>query len=269
MADSLLVIAQELKVWNKTTFGNVNHKIKRATKEIESLVKSQPSKTIMTALKNCKRNLNELLQRQEIMWRQRSRVEWLKERDLNTSFFHGRATTRKKKIHISRIKKENGQWTYRDKNIEEVARDYFHTLFATSHPTDVEEALLGVGTKVTEYMNQFLTLPYTALEIKETLFQMASTKAPGQDGPQPYSTKNMLEIAGEDIIIRACLHFLNNGGSLDLINKTFIMLIPKIKSPENLTQFRLISLCNVLYKIAIKVMANRLKVILPHIISKS
>jgi hypothetical protein len=52
------------------------------------------------------------------------------------------------------------------------------------------------------------------------------------------------------------------------INKTFIVMIPKVASAEELGQFRPISLCNVIYKIASKVMTNRLKVWLPEIISE-
>jgi hypothetical protein len=47
-----------------------------------------------------------------------------------------------------------------------------------------------------------------------------------------------------------------------------IVLIPKITKPKHLKNFRPISLCNVIYKIDAKVLANLLKVILPDIISE-
>lgn len=45
-------------------------------------------------------------------------------------------------------------------------------------------------------------------------------------------------------------------------------MIPKVDNPDNLGQFRRVSLCNIIYKIASKAVANRLKVIVPEIISE-
>ena len=52
------------------------------------------------------------------------------------------------------------------------------------------------------------------------------------------------------------------------INDTFIVLILKVASPEEMGQFRPISLYNVIFKIVSKVVTNRLKVVLPKIISE-
>ena len=69
-----------------------------------------------------------------------------------------------------------------------------------------------------------------------------------------------------DKVVLAVLDFLNNGIMLFEINHTNIVLIPKIKNPMKMSDFRPISFCNVIYKIISKVLANRLKQVLPQII---
>jgi len=50
------------------------------------------------------------------------------------------------------------------------------------------------------------------------------------------------------------------------LNHTVISLIPKVKQPESMKDLRPMSLCNVTYMLISKVVANRLKSILPRII---
>ena len=64
------------------------------------------------------------------------------------------------------------------------------------------------------------------------------------------------------------IRVLEGVDSPEKINNMFIVLIPKIASPKVLGRFRPISLCNVIYKIASNVLANRLETILPEIISE-
>jgi hypothetical protein len=59
------------------------------------------------------------------------------------------------------------------------------------------------------------------------------------------------------------LGVLNGGPMPEGWNETMIVLIPKVKNPERITEYRPISLCNVLYKLISKVLSNRLKGILP------
>lgn len=63
------------------------------------------------------------------------------------------------------------------------------------------------------------------------------------------------------------LHILNEGGNLTPLNHTYIALISKVKKPRKMTEFRPISLCNVIYGIIAKTITNRLKKILNDIIS--
>jgi hypothetical protein len=116
-------------------------------------------------------------------------------------------------------------------------------------------------------MNVKLTAAVSEKEVHDALFQMGPTKSPGPDGlPALFFQRHWAVLKNE--VVAAVREFLAGKGCPPDLNDTVIVLIPKVNSPESLTQFRLISLCSVLYKIASKVSANRLKEILPILISE-
>ena len=147
------------------------------------------------------------------------------------------------------------------RDVAEVAVNYFETIFHSGTCERMEECLNTVPQRMTTAMRVELSRP-TVEEVKAALFQMGPTKAPGPDGMNALFYKKFWHIVGNDVS-SAVLEFLNFGIMIPEINYTHLVLIPKIKSPEKMTNFRLFSLCNVIYKIISKVLANRLKIILP------
>lgn len=117
-------------------------------------------------------------------------------------------------------------------------------------------------------MNESLMKPFTVDEIKQGLDAIGDLKAPGADGMPSLFYKKFWDIVGIDVT-RDVMNFLNGGPVPEGWNETVVVLIPKVPNPKKLKDLRPISLCNVVYKIASKVLANRLKVILPEIISQS
>ena len=69
-------------------------------------------------------------------------------------------------------------------------------------------------------------------------------------------------------MINCVLNTLSSGRMPRVLNETYICLIPKVKCPQKISEFRPISLCNVICKIISMVLANRLKKILPKVISE-
>jgi hypothetical protein len=143
---------------------------------------------------------------------------------------------------------------------------YYKKLFTSEGTVGKEEFLEGMQARITQSMNAKLTRRFEECEVDRALAQMHPLKSPGPDGFSACFYQHSWSTVRKDVC-QAVLDFLNHGNFEEAINVTNIALIPKKKNPTRVTEFRPISLCNVIYKLIAKVLANRLKWVLGEIIS--
>ena len=69
------------------------------------------------------------MSREELLWYQKSRREWIKYGDRNTSFFHQKTITRRACNRITVIRDDGGNWLYEAQEIKTHAVTFFSTLY--------------------------------------------------------------------------------------------------------------------------------------------
>ncbi|KAK6141496.1 hypothetical protein DH2020_024763 [Rehmannia glutinosa] len=187
----------------------------------------------------------------------------------NLEFYHldhRPASARKARNTIRGLMSSHGDF-YSDKEVMlEIIIDYFERLFKTDSPSHeyiqwVTECLNPV---VDVEMNDSLNMPFSSGEVKKAVFELGPDQAPGPDGMTCLFLK-FWRIVGQDVT-QAALRILNEGASLEEWNQTVITLIPKVKNPLMVKEFRPISLCNSRYKIIVVALANRMKKMMPIVI---
>ena len=167
---------------------------------------------------------------------------------------------------ISALRKDDGCLTENLEEMKGITNSFFKQLYSCDASVDPSHIISLVKPRVTDDMNDDLCKPFTEKEISDALFQMGPLKAPGPDGfPARFFQRNWGLI--KDDIVKAVQQFFISRIMPDGINNTTIVLIPKIKNPQTIKDFRPISLCNVIYKIISKCLVNRLRPLLDGMIS--
>ncbi|KAL5757923.1 hypothetical protein ACOSP7_020534 [Xanthoceras sorbifolium] len=197
---------------------------------------------------------------------ERSRADWLRAGDKNSKFFHMKASARQKKNTIRELIDENGMSQTDAEGINRTVCKYFSSVFTSNNPSDLASNFIEC--KMNSDMLTDLNAPFEDFEVKQALFNLGSTKAPRPDGFYAIFFQKNWDVVG-GYITNVCLRVLNGSLSIKDFNSTNVALIPKIKNPLRMNEFRPISLCSVVYKTVTKAIANRLKPLLPNLISSS
>ncbi|CAM8965988.1 unnamed protein product [Rhodiola kirilowii] len=261
---------RELATWNRVVFGKVQKRIADLKDQIELQKSRFRTDEVIERETKLQRELDEWLAREELLWRQRSRVEWLREGDSNTKFFHSRASQRRRKNTVEKIRGNNNEWITDETEICEEAVAHFLNIFKPTYHGGIQEwqnSLDLIEGSISSGSADFLSSSFSRMEVQNAMFQIGSTKAPGPDGFSALFFQENWDLVKDDVI-QYVLRFLNEGVDFNReTNETLITLIPKTRSPTTFDDFRPISLCNVVMKVITKTLANRLKSVLQECIS--
>lgn len=121
VASNLSRCVSELAAWNKKCIGNIPKKIQEKRKALNSLTTIDHDGTYGVAIEEMRREINDLLDSEEILWHQRSKIHWYREGDRNTKFFHARASNRRKKNTIWGLWDDEGRWCNDKEGISTIA----------------------------------------------------------------------------------------------------------------------------------------------------
>lgn len=268
VVDLLKSVSADLHEWDRNVLGDLQQRIKKLKKELEDCRCARISASSIHKEQVTRFKLERLEEQLDMFWRQRAHANWLEKGDTNSAYLHSFASERKRRNTIGKLKADDGTVVEGEEGLQTLITNYFDALFSSLAGANIDAVLHAVGPRVTSSMNEHLMAEFTAAEVKDGLDGIGDLKAPGPDGMPAIFYKRFWQLVGEKLT-QEVLAVLQGGGIPEGWNQTTVVLIPKVQRPETLRDLRPISLCNVLYKIVSKVLANRLKCILGDLISQN
>ena len=178
----LQFVKAKVKEWNKLSFGELNEKKKSILNDLANFDAIEQEGGLTSELLSQrairKGELEELILREEIHWRQKTRVKWVKEGDCNSKFFPKVASGRRNRKYIKELENERGLVLNNAERITEEILFYFEKLYAS--PTGESWSVEGLDwSPISEESALRLDSLFTEEEISKENFQLDRDKAQG------------------------------------------------------------------------------------------
>ncbi|XP_061367067.1 uncharacterized protein LOC133310186 [Gastrolobium bilobum] len=210
--------------------------------------------------------LNRVLEQEEALWFQKARCKWITDGDRNIIFYHTTTIIRRARNKILELENDEGHLVREEDNLIKLIHSFFTKLFSEENHNRPWTVTKSNWPAFEEAELKVLKDPISDLMIKEAFFSMNGLKAPGPDGfPAIFFQKNWELMKNQAV---ECVNQIwKNPAKVRDLNKTYLVLIPKLTKPDKISQFWHIALCSVLYKGFSKIIVGKLKPILNKLIS--
>eukprot|EP00253_Pinus_taeda_P015290 PITA_15290 len=258
----------KIKKWNKEEFGNIMEEKQKLEKEMEDI-----QQRIILEGRDEERSkeegkiINQLEERrkqEEILWRQKSRIKWLREGERNTKIFHQAMIQNRQRNQIFSIKNVEGEWVIEQGGIEKVLVDYHKEILIEPQEARgeaIEYICKEIPRLIKNEQSKALMRATTMEKVEEVVMNMKKGKAPGPDGYTIEFYQAGWHFLGQEIL-EAVEESRMKQKIWPGINSTFLTLIHKSNKSEDEQGFRPIALCNVIYKIIATLIAKILNPLL-------
>lgn len=264
----------KLKEFNNRCFKDLPIKVQMAKesfmqKQVQNL--NDPTNVgLMEDVKQLRFEFLSLARYEEAFYKQKSRVQNIQLGDQCTNYFHKVVKGKKARNAINSLVNADGIKLVEKADIVKESVDFFKKLLGTANEakSSIEELKDILKFEWSEEQKKILSKSVSADEIKKTMFSIISDKAPGPDGYTSHFFKKSWDVVGRDVI-NAVMSFFQSGKLLQELNSTIITLVPKVPNPEKTSEYRPISCCNTVYKCIPKIIANRLREVLPGFVSEN
>ncbi|KAL2929716.1 hypothetical protein RDABS01_035126 [Bienertia sinuspersici] len=200
---------------------------------------------------------------------QKAKIHWLQAGDSNSKIFYNSLKTRTSKNTVNRLMTDQGQWVEDMGSITTAFTQFYEKLLqGNENRALLVNDIINLGSRLTDQHRLLLDCNFTDKEIKQAMVSIPSNKAPGLDGFNSHFYKAAWHIVGGDVI-RAVRDFFASSKLLKEVSVTTLTMIPKVKTPSNIGEFRPIACCPIIYKCISKLLCSRLSWVLPDIISSN
>lgn len=153
------------------------------------------------------------------------------------------------------------------KKIKLIVENFFKNLFSVDNDFRYTKYLVkGYFPALGNIALEEIQAPVTHEEIKRVVFSMGAYKASALDGLQAAFFQSQWDMV-DPSVFKFILNCFNNPTIIKSINNSVLVLIPQADDAESIKQYHPITLCNVVYKMIIQIIALRLKYYMDHLIA--
>ncbi|XP_059658959.1 uncharacterized protein LOC132305316 [Cornus florida] len=237
VVQKLRALKYPLKLLNKIAFGSISQKVDTCRKELSqcqaNLDLNPANDHLRSQEKELAAKFSELCLVEEIFYKQKAQIHWLKVGDQNTSFFMKSFSSKANRRKVVSIKDSLGN-TVQGLDLRNEFLNYFQNLLGqsySSYPGMSSFSNIITKTIPSSLIPIFTAIP-TYMEIQKTMLSFNPYKSPGPNGFNSCFFTHAWPIIGQDIT-EAIQDFFISGRLLSEINCSYIALVLKTPNPSS------------------------------------